>query len=161
MNLLDVVGTGTSIFSYLDIDHQRRMNLISTRLTNVRSEYVQKRFWIRHNHGMYQPNEIEIELLEEIQKGHGFFQSDAKKNRLYHVLVNDYIEYQMHGLVNYTVYKQHAPEAWVYVSVSDQQILPIPYGSYGPLPSGTEYRSFLVDHVEVYRSEHNGAWTML
>ena len=157
MNLLDIVGTGTSIFSYLDIDHQLRMNGM-----NLRSDYVQKRFWIRHNHGMYQPNEIELELLEEIQKGNGMFQSDAIKNRLYHVLCEDYIEYQMHGLVNYSVYKQHEPEAWVYVSVSDQPISPVPYGSYGPLPSGTEYRSFLLNNVEVYRSlEYNGAWTKL
>jgi hypothetical protein len=79
------------------------------------------------------------------------------------VLCEDYMEYQMHGLVNYSVYKQHEPEAWVYVSVSDQPISPVPYGSYGPLPSGTEYRSFLMNNVEVYRCEdvHICSWTKL
>jgi stalled ribosome alternative rescue factor ArfA len=105
----------------------------------------QKRRWVRDNCAIYQHPEIALCLDEPLQQSQGKIQDEAVRSTLYHILFEDYLEHNEHGVINYSIYKNDNSDVWVYVSVSDEPLQDVPYGAYGPLPKGTEYRSYQSD----------------
>jgi len=143
--LFDIIDICSGIYPFLDIKGQELFCLYAPHIQEYTKNWTtvsQRRFWVRNNCGFYQQPDIEIELITPLQKGHGIFQSDEIRDKLYVILYEDYREYKCSGLVNYTVYVDMNSEAWVYVSISDAPIAPTGFSSYGPLPQGTEYRSY-------------------
>lgn len=154
--LFDILDICSGIYPFLDIEGQELFCAYVPHVQEYTKQWAtvsQKRFWVRNNSGFYQHPDIEIELIEPLQKSQGIFQSNEIRDKLYVILYQDYLEYKCSGLVNYTVYVDTNQEAWVYVSISDAPIAPTDFSSYGPLPQGTEYRSYETGTSIIYK-EH-------
>ena len=144
MNLFDIFESyqiGSSISSLLE---KEELNIISMfTLVDDLEKNNQRRFWVRDNSGIYQHPELLLDLDEPLQVSKGPIQEYSVRNKLYAILFDDYLRYNEHGLINYSIFKDNTDtEVWIYVSVSDEPIQEIPYGSYGPLPKGTQYKSY-------------------
>jgi hypothetical protein len=157
--ILENIDLSSQIYLSLDIDLQEIFSKLSPLLHSYSLQFskqfaslLQTRFWVRNNNGFYQHPDIEIELLHPLQKSRGIFQSDEIRDKLYVILYEDYKEYNHTGLINYTVFINDDPESWVYISMSDSPIQETSFSSYGPLPKGTEYRSYRKDSTIIYQS---------